>query len=444
MDEKSTRRKLLHNKDFILLFLGGFVSRIGSKVHYVAMTWFVLKLTGSGTAAGTVLLLATLPGAILGPVGGVIADRINRKLIIVSMDTVRGLIVIWLSWTVYNGTAGFYHICIATFLVALSGTFFNPAVTASIPNIVEKHNLQKANSLEHLSFQGTSIIGAATGGILIAIFGVAGVFLIDGISYLISAFSELFINIPPVKREEQSGDNGELSKFTILYNDLREGARYLYSNKPLFTLFSISIIINFLFAGAMAVGIPYVFKEVLQVNSKLFGLAQSFFPAGAILGAVIMNFLPPVKNFFRTLFTGITFQTILLAAIGLPISPFMVDKYPVISLFILMAVILILFGAFNAYTNIPINTMLQRLIDDRVRGRVFGLLATLNMGLVPVSMWAAGCLLDAFPAYLLFVGAGGIMVGVLAYSVSLPTLKPLKNEVYIDKRENPAEYSAGV
>ena len=196
--ERSKEAKLLHNKDFILLFLGGFVSQIGSNIHYVAVTWFVLDTTGSGTATGIILFLTTLPGVLISPFSGVIADRVNRKFLIVSMDIVRGVIVLWLSWAVYTEIAGFIHLAVATVLVAVSSAFFNPAVSASRPSIVADKNLQQANSFNQFSMKFSAIIGAALGGLLIAIFNISGVFMINGISYLFSAFSEMFIDIPQV------------------------------------------------------------------------------------------------------------------------------------------------------------------------------------------------------------------------------------------------------
>src|SRR6056297_4220036 len=120
---KKRKSNLLHNYNFILLFLGGFVSRIGNGIHYIALVWFVLDITGSGSATGLILLLSTLPGVIIGPFSGVIADKFDRKKLIVFMDILRGLIVLWLGYTVYIGIANFFHIGIATVLIAICTSF---------------------------------------------------------------------------------------------------------------------------------------------------------------------------------------------------------------------------------------------------------------------------------------------------------------------------------
>ncbi|MEC9488476.1 MAG: MFS transporter, partial [Halanaerobium sp.] len=262
--KSENKPNLLKNKDYILLFIGGLVSRIGNGIHNIALVWYVLDVSGSATTTGTILLISTLPGVIFGPFSGVIADRINRKFLIVGMDIIRGLVAIWLGWMVYTGAASFFHLGLATVLMAICGSLFNPAVTATIPNIVADCNLQKANSAEHFSVNITQIIGAAIGGVLIAVVGVSGVFILNGISFLLSAFSELFIAVPPLVRKAAE------AKVTFIH-DLKVGASYLLQRKDLIALFAVAIILNFLSTGLFVIGFPYVFKEMLAVSSKLFG-----------------------------------------------------------------------------------------------------------------------------------------------------------------------------
>src|SRR5690554_1020408 len=414
MEIKQTE-KLLKNRNYILLFLGGLVSRTGNNIHYIAITWFVLELTGSGTATGTLLLLASLPWVLMGPISGIVVDRVNRKAIIVSMDILRGLIVLWLGWTVYSGIAGFTHLAIATILTSSCGAFFDPAVTATIPNIVSDKNLQQANSYEQLSYQLTTIIGAALGGVLLAAVGVAGAMFLNGVSFLLSAFSELFIDIPPLKNSSRTG--------TGYLEDLKAGGSFIYGSKPLFSLFGISVLMNFLCSGVISVGLPYLFKEVLQVSSRLYGFAQSPIAIGAMLGAILLSFLPEVKNYYRTLGITITMQTLALLSLSIPILPAVISRYQSNYIYISLLILLFILGVFNALGNIPIMVLLQRMIPDDIRGRVFALLTAFNTGLVPVSMLLSGWLLDTIPAYSLFMGAGLIMGLVLLFAFRIKAIK---------------------
>lgn len=419
MSVEKTNLKLLKNKDFILLFLGGFVSRIGNGIHYIALVWFILDITGSGSATGLILLLSTLPGVIIGPFSGVIADKFDRKKLIVYMDILRGLIVLWLCYIIYIGIAGFFHIGLATVLIAICTSFFNPAITASIPNIVDDKLLQKANSLNHFSMNFTQIIGAAVGGILIAAFGIAGVFFINGISFLISAFSEFFITIPVIKIEEK------IEKSPTIINEIKFGLNFLWNKKELVSLFTIALFLNFVSTGLMILGIPFVYKELLGVNSQLYGYAQSVFPAGAVIGSIILSQIPEIKNYFKVLLYSLSSQSMLLIVIAVPLLPYLLKNTSVMTIYYSLILILFVVGILNAVVNVPISILLQRLIPDNLRGRITGLLSTMSQALVPISVAMTGYLLDLVPVYTLFLGAGITSLGLSLYIAKIPAMQKL-------------------
>lgn len=408
MSEKSSN--LYYNKDFMLLFIGGLTSRIGNGIHNLALVWYVLELTGSGSAAGTILFLSTLPGVIFGPLGGIIADRINRKILLCGMDFIRGLVVLIMGYLIYLGELSFFQLGLFTVIISICGTFFNPALNAVIPGIVKDDNLEQANSMENISMNFTQIIGAALGGVLIGILGFAGAFLFNGLSFIMSGISELFIIIPGIKgvKETKNSPAG-------FYIDLKEGFSFLTAKKELLTIFSYTIFFNFLFNGLFAVGIPFVFNEILETGSTIFGLAKSSFPAGAVLGSILINYYV-IKNYQTFLGTIMSLQCLMLMSLGLPILPIFLSTESIILSIILLIVIMFITGIFNAATNVPIATMFHRLIPDNLRGRLFGLLGTFSQGLAPLSMALTGVLVDNFAVHNLFFVGGGIAV-VLSLSI---------------------------
>ena len=420
---KISTKSIYKNKDFLLLFFGGFVSRVGNAVHFIGLTWFVLELTGSGSATGIIMFFSTLPGVLIGPLGGVIVDRINRKLLIVGMDVIRGLIVIWLSWYIYTGAAGYFHLALTTVLLAICGTLFNPAISATIPNLVKNKYLQKANSMEHFSANFTQVIGAAVGGILVSFLGISGIFLINGITFLVSGFSEMFINIPSVKREGKNGNNND-SNFI---KELKFGAIYLYNNKPIFSLFTISIFLNFIASGSMMVGLPYIFKEILSVSGKLYGIAQSIFPGGAFLGAILLNFIPEIKNYYRVFVTTIGFEGLLFFIIGIPFLPIFINNYSILIIYYYIISILFIGGMVNTLINVPLKVLLQRMIPDNLRGRVFGLLSSFSQGLVPISMALTGFLFDLVPVYYIFMISGIMIIFMALIIKKIEAIKKLNS-----------------
>jgi MFS family permease len=423
-NNKLITTNLFKNKDFDLLFMGGLVSRVGSAIHLVALTWFILELTGSGSATGIILLLSTLPGVIISPFSGTLADRVNRKFLIVGMDYLRGFVAIWLSWTVMTGRVDFIHLGFATVLLSLGKAFFNPALSATLPNIVSDDNLQQANSIEHFSQNFAKVIGAAIGGVLIGIFGPGIVFFINGISFLISATSEIFITVPPISTDEKQ-DKQDLT----LLNDIKFGIKYLYQHKNIFYLFSVVIVLNFLGSGLLMVALPYTFKEVLSVNSKLYGISQSIFPAGAFICSIFLSFLSEIKDYYKTFIINISLQTIFFISFGLPISPFFLGQYPIFKVYCILVIILFILGITNAVINIPLKVLLQRLIPDKLRGRIFGLLITFAQGLVPISMALTGFVIDFVPAYLIFIIAGALHLPLIYIISRISVLKNLNNKM---------------
>jgi len=437
MFSKNKGKELWANKDFMLLFFGGFVSRIGNNIYYIALTWFVLELTGSGTATGIIMFLSTLPWVIFGSFGGVVADRANRKFLIVGMDFIRGIIMIWLSWVVYTGAVQFIHLAVATILVSISSTFFTPAVEATLPNLVVDGNLEQANSFQHFSQNFTAIIGAAIGGVLISVVGAEGVFMINSITYFVSGLSELLIQIPTINQEAAD-------KHTIT-TDLKLGVDYFYQHKAILSLFVVLIFVNFLFAGIFTVGLPYIFKEVLEVSSKFFGIAQAVIPAGAVLGSIILNFRERITNYYRHLLLVFGSESILLFGLGLPLLPIVKSKFSFLIIYSVLLLFLLVIGLVNAFLTIPFKSLLHRMIPDDLRGRLFGLLGTVEQALVPISMALFGFLFDRLLAGLVVMSVGGvslILTGVITKVSSLKHLGQKANKGKEIKNKNEPRVSS--
>jgi len=191
--------KLL-NRNFFLLWQGQLVSQIGSQAFAIAMMFWVKHATGSATLMGMLMMVSNLPAVILGPIGGTIADRYSRRRIIIFCDFLNGVVVLTLAILIFAYPSATELILISLFivstLVAVSGAFFRPAITAAIPDIVPKTKIAAANSLTQSSIQIATFIGQGAGGVLFRVLGAPVLFLVDGVTYLFSAVSEFFITIP--------------------------------------------------------------------------------------------------------------------------------------------------------------------------------------------------------------------------------------------------------
>ena len=409
---QSLGQRLFINRDFGLLFLGRLVSQIGDGIHYLVLTWFVLDLTGSGTALGTMLFASSIPAVILAPFSGVLADTWNRKTIIVSMDIVRGLIMIVLAVIFQAGALTMPVLYVATIFSSLASVLFGPAISASIPNLVGQDELVKANSLNNLSRGATMIIGPLVGSILLALGGYFGVFLVTGISFLLSAVSEMFIRFPKIAAAEENVEN--ISAGQEFFNKLREGFVYIWNNTGLKMLVFYALIVNFLAAPLMGVVVPYLGKEIFKFEAQHFGMVQAAVPAGFIVGTLFMGYLTKKYGKGFLLALGISSQGIIAVLLGLGALPRFYGSVSFLVLFYSMSIAMLIVGVLNTLVNVPLQVMLQETVPDIFRGRVYGLMDGMVQVLTPISLASSGVLVDNFTmtGILIFVGLLIAIVGL--------------------------------
>lgn len=421
LENKSSTLSIFCNVNYILLFLGGLVSRIGNGIHYVGVCWYVLEKSGSGVALGTILMTASIPSILLGPVSGVMVDRLNRKQLIIWMDLIRGVLVLAMAYLLMGKALTYPVLLIGTFLISICGTLFNPAITATIPNLVKDHELSKANSLESLSYSLTGVIGAALGGILIGLFGVPGTFMANGISFIVSAISEMFIQIPPTRRPVRpvvaEAEQETQDAKTSIFQEMVDGLKFIFGNRLLRTICSTSIALNFCFIGALGVALPYVVKEVMGFGEMRFGLMDSFFPLGSIIAALLIMVLPEVKRIYRLTVGGLALHGIILILIGLAIWPLAIKWLTVKTSYMLVALLMVGMGIVNVIINVPIMTLFQRLVPDEIRGRFFAILTTFTQGLIPLAYLVSGVILEIWSPHALMI-LGGLAVIMIAFNMT--------------------------
>ncbi len=394
-------RRLFINRDFGLLFVGRLVSQVGDGVHYFAMAWLVLDLTGSGAALGTLLLTASIPGVVLAPFTGVLADTLNRKTIVVSMDIVRGILMLALAGTYAAGQLTLPVLYAATLLLSLCGVLFGPAIAATIPGLVKREELVKANARDTFSHGATGILGPIAGAFLLGGFGYLGIFVISGSTFLISAVSEMFIRFPKQQKPDVSADPK-----ADFVNNLKSGFRYLWQNPGLRVLMAGGILLNFLFNPLFGVVFPFFGKEVLLMAPEHLGLSQSSFPVGMLIGTLLVAFLAQRVSKIKLLVGGITIQGVLIATLGLLALPMVYSQLSALSILGALALPLFLMGVLNVQVNVPLQVMMQETVPDLYRGRVFALFGSILQLAAPLGMGLFGVLLDIIPIYYFFWFSG--------------------------------------
>lgn len=398
----------LFNRNFVLLWQGQLVSQLGTQFHAVALMLWIKEATGSGSLMGLLMMTAMLPGVILGPLGGTLADRYSRKRIIVWTDFLRGLAVLSLAGLMFLRPAATDLLIVwlfgITILTAIMGAFFRPAITASIPDLVPRPRVAAANSLTQSSIQISMFVGQGIGGTLFRLLGAPILFLIDGISFLLSGVSELFISIPQPKRKDAPGD-GKL--FAQYWHETLEGFHYVWQRRGMRTLFLFAALLNFA-AAPIAVMLPFYVVDHLRVTTDWFGFIMAALGLGTLIGYGLMGAFKMSGRTRGILLLALLFTFgILFGVIGLAHDP------------VVALILFLTLGIGSGMFNISIMTILQLTTPSEIRGRVFGLLQTLAAGLMPIGMGLGGLVIDLIDqrvAGIFLVLGIGMSVITLAFS----------------------------
>jgi len=406
------------NHDFRRLFIGGLVSQTGDWFNSVALLTLLLSLTGSGEAVGYILIIKLLPSFFVGPLAGVVADRFNRKTIMIVADVLRGIIVLGFLvvqrpdqvWLVY---------AIAAVEIAIS-TFFDPARSAAIPGIVSRAELISANALSSASWSVTLALGAALGGLVTDAFGRNTAFVIDSLSFFVSA---AFIAAVRIRSSTSTRSKHVSLADATGVTDLIEGARYLKSNPRVMALLLVKS--GWGLGGGVLLLLTIYGKQIFPIGrdgAASIGLLYAARGTGALIGPVIAGMIS--SGVPRTMRRAITIAFFVSATFYLfyAQSPSLV-----------VALICVL-GAHSGGSIqwVFSTTLLQMTVPDRFLGRVFALEMALLTLTMSVSTYVTGWGVD-------YPGLGARrMATVLGIAFAIPGVAWLMLQKWLDKEDTKA------
>ncbi len=359
---------------------------MGDAISMVALVVLVVELTGTASAVGGLLVVQLLP-TLASPLVGVLADRLDRRAILVASDLARAVLVLGIVFTRDLAT-----IYVLVFLMGLARTFFNPTIRAAFPSVVGEGDLTRANSLISGTFSFSVMVGPALGGLLVASVGVDVAFLLDVATYLVSAAFLSRIPLPTPR-----GESGE-----DFVRELRAGLRYLAGARiPL-----VVVIGTFLTILTINVTVPaevFLAKETFEVGDTGYGLLVSLWGGGMILGSAVMAVLGDRFNLIPLYVLGILVSAAALAATG--VAP----------TFVLALSALTIAGISNGIDNVTRDTILQKRVPDAFLGRVFSIRFLSYSVAESLAYPAGGLIVDAVgPRYTyLYAGVATTAAGLL-------------------------------
>jgi len=387
-----------------MLLSGQFVSQIGDKFHMIALSFWVLKTTGSSAKMGAVLAASLIPSLVIGFFSGAFVDRYNRKKIIIGTDLLRGLILAAFAVLFYFEVTNFYMIIVMQMLLSANAAFFDPAIPSVIPQIVDEKDLAAANSRHQFVNGFSTIAGAFIGGIFVSIFGYLWVFVVNAISFLLSAFFESFIEIPLLAKDmtEKRGERGILS-------DLKQGYRYIFSNRALVILLFMVTVIHF-FVGSIEIFMPVIANAISADGARNLGFFQTALGMGTLMMAMVLS----LKNISGTEKFTLFGSIFLIGVLYVAAAFFAGNEAVMIGLYLTM---FFLFGCCIICAGVSFKTLLQKKTDNRFAGRVFAVVGSVGNASIPGAMIVYGFLLEKydFQNLLVFSGLALIPLSVVSF-----------------------------
>lgn len=373
----------LWNRNFFLLWQGQFISRLGINMYGVAMALFLKHTTGSATLMGMMWMFSGLPIIILGPFAGIVADRFSRRKILILSDLINAIFVSLFSFYLFKmqhqsnlAIIGLFAIGV---ILGITGAFFNPAVAASIPDIVPRSKIAGANSLGQISMQVTTFLGQGLGSAMYMLIGAPAVCLINSIGYFYGCISKVLIRIPQKLPERKNNLKDNWDHFKM---DLVEGFRYIWHNRGLRVLIYIAAITN-LFTTPILPLLPFYIEDYLKIGAQWYGVFLGMTGIGALFGFAFAGFFKiqsRAKGNIMVIF-------IIMMSLGYGVLGFV--KIPLIALCLAF-----LGGFMGGYVAVNISVTLQLTTPTEIRGRVMALLTTLMGSLMPIGMGLGGYIGD--------------------------------------------------
>ena len=274
----------LFSKDFTLVVIGQIISLFGNAAIRFALPLYLLNLTGSSALYGTVTACAFIPAILLSPIGGIVADRANKRNIMVILDFFTAAVILAFS-LLMNGVNLILLLTVTLMLLYGIAGAYQPSVQASIPVLVNQDNFMAANSIINTISSFASLIGPVLGGVLYSAYGLEPVLWVCIVCFIVSAIMEIFIKIP---FQKQASDGGILKTARA---DFAESIRFIQKEKPVIGKAVLVICgINLFLAAMIIVALPYLVTEVLNLEAsqanRLYGFAEGALAAGGLTGGI--------------------------------------------------------------------------------------------------------------------------------------------------------------
>ncbi len=392
--------RILRNRSIMILWISRALSRFGDAIESLALMYLVYELTGSGLAMGTVMLFSGIPNIVIGPIAGVIVDRYNKKAIMFICELVRAVALILIPVFMYFNIISLWHIYILASVASIAESFYEPCYGVASIQVTPKEDLPLLNSLTTTTNSIMRSIGYAVAGVIMVALNKEILFVIDAITFFISAIAALIISLPKV-------ENKNITNPKEILFDLRDAGKYIASNKNITIMLIVIFIIN---CGVIPLTsfLP-IFSDVhLSLGEAWSGYFMTTFSIGTVLGAVIYPMLAKKNLKLRSAYLyGFTIMGIWVLLVCL-----FNHRYIALAMFLLVGII-------GSIIMMWASTDIQKTCDVSYYGRVGALLSTVILASSPIMSSICGWAIDSISIVNVFIITGVVFLlcGLVIYKL---------------------------
>lgn len=401
-------KQKLFTKNFVLLIWGQVISLFGNSILKLALSMYVLEITGSAAVFAGILSAATIPTILFSPLGGILADRGDRRNIMVALDALTGISVLCTAFLLHQGNE---IALISALLMILSvlGAFETPTVQACIPTMLEGDNIIKGNAVVNQTASLSYLVGPVLGGILYAGFGLRPVMYASVVCFFITALFECFIKLNSRRIQSREGI------LAVIRQDFSASMRFIFKEEAdIAKLLFLTALSRFFVMGIILVGLPFLVRVTLGLSAKHYGAAESMLAVAVILGSMAAGlFTGKIK-------TGRLF--VVLASIGIFMIPagiiFLCSAGAMIKYVVNIASFCGMQAAISIFS-IFVVSLIQQRTPNHMIGKVMAYTSVITLCVQPVGQIVYGFCFDRFhnAAYLVLIPTG-IIVCVVGFAAA--------------------------
>ncbi|WP_342561875.1 MFS transporter [Paenibacillus sp. FSL R7-0345] len=427
------------NRNMLLFFTAKLASILGSGMFTFVVCLYILKVTGSGSSFAVTMVCGMLPRIILAPFAGVMADRMNRRRLLICSDlaAVVSLLLAYLAVSLNGVTLTPVYVTLV--LLSVCSTFYSIAVSSSLLQLVEPDSLQRAGSLNQIAGSIGNLLAPVLGGMLYAVIPLKLFLLLNAAGFAVSTLMSIGLKFnsaadpadPAEQQQPQHPARTRPQVWAEFRSSLAEGMSYAFKKPVIRSVLVIVFWVNF-FVVALNVVLPYAVVQTLSLGSGQYGTINAMLAAGMLAMSLLLTVRRQGSSPTGSLIRGLFMLGLLFLALAVPL----ILDLSRTGAYVYLMVMLFMVGCTVMNINIPVQVYLQQSVEPAYLGRVFAVAETASGAIAPLGMVLYGVLVDRVPSFLLLAASG--------MSILLVTLLGSRNLKQGTRREEQQMLEAGV